>query len=229
MSYNKFKIDIFVFINKSKLIQLNCRKMKFILILLISLSSLFVYSQSKKKPIYYNQQIAKGILKMDKSYFYFKSIKQNESKSFSINIINTSKDTIEPVFKNVPEYISLETHPKKLLPQQKGIVKATYDASKNVTANNETKWGKDYKRIPVYIKGKEKYRNPRTDFITFRTFIDIDFSHLSKKELKQAPIIKFDTINYNFGKVVQGTIVKHNFIFENLGKNDLEILYAKGC
>ncbi len=203
--------------------------MKFFFILLISFSSLFSYSQNKAKPIYYNQQVARGILKMDKSYFHLKSIKQNETKSFNINIINTTNDTIEPIFKNVPKYISLETNPKKLLPLQKGIITATYNASENITAKNETKWGKDYKRIPVYIKGKEKYRNPRTDFITFRTFIDVDFSHLSKKELKQAPIIKFDTINFNFGKVVQGSIVKHKFMFENLGKHDLKILYAKGC
>ncbi len=203
--------------------------MKFILLFLISLSSVFSYSQNNTKPIRYHQQIAKGILKMDKSYFNIKSIKQNESKSFEINIINTSSDTIEVVFKNVPKYISLETKPGALLPKQKGIIKATYYANKNVTAKNETKWGKDYKRIPIYIKGQEKYRNPRTDFITFRTFIDVDFSHLSKKELKQAPIVKFDTINYNFGKVVQGTVVKHSFKVENFGKHDLKILYAKGC
>ena len=52
---------------------------------------------------------------------------------------------------------------------------------------------------------------------------------MSKRELNKAPVIEFDTIVYNFGKVDQGTIIVHDFIFTNKGKNNLKITYAKGC
>lgn len=203
--------------------------MKFILITFLALLSVSGFSQKNSKKPVYNQQIARGLVKMDKAYFHYKSITQNQKQSATINVLNNSKDTMELVFKNIPTYITLESEPIILLPQQEGIIKVSYDASKNIDKKGNIKWGKDYKRIPVYVKGKEGIRNSRTDFITFRTFIDEDFSYLSKKERKNAPIIKFDTISFNFGKIPQGTVIIHDFVFENQGKDDLEIRYAKGC
>ena len=195
-------------------------------LIVVSLTSL---AQNTQQKIVYHQQIASGLIKLDRSYFHYKTISQNESKSSDVHFLNTSKDTLELFFKNVPSYISTQVEPSVILPKQQGIIRVTYDASKNVDKNGSIRWGKDYKRLPIFVKGYENKRNARTDFITVRTFIDEDFSQLSKKELKNAPIIKFDTLVYNFGKVVQGTVVIHNFEFENLGKRDLEIRYAKGC
>jgi len=201
---------------------------------IIILSFLFLltlcsWSQNKPKKPYYNQQIAKGLIKLDKSYFHYKSIKQNEVKTSIIHFFNNSDDTLELFFKNIPNYISINIEPQISKPQENGTITVVYDASKNIDKNGEIRWGKDYKRIPVFIKGKENQRNARTDFVTLRTFIEEDFSYLSKRELKTAPVIKFDTIVYNFGKIEQGTVVIHDFVFENLGKRDLKIRYAKGC
>ncbi len=196
------------------------------LVILLSLSSFSQKTQGKKS---YNQQMANGILRLNKSYFHYKEITQLQKKSGTIQIKNTSEETMELLFKNVPNYITIECKPRILKAHKSGEILISYDASKNVDKAGALKLGKDYKRIPIYIKGKEKSRNARTDFITFRTFILEDFSQLSKKQLKRAPFIQFDTIVYNFGKIEQGKVIIHDFVFTNKGKDDLKIRYAKGC
>ena len=196
------------------------------IVVLLSLSTFSQKTQAKKS---YNQQMANGILRLNKSYFHYKEITQLQKKSGTIQIKNTSEEAMELLFKNVPNYITLECKPKIIKAHENGEILISYDASKNVDKTGAPKLGKDYKRIPIYIKGKEKSRNARTDFITFRTFILEDFSQLSKKQLKRAPVIQFDTIVYNFGKIEQGKVIIHDFVFTNKGKDDLKIRYAKGC
>jgi hypothetical protein len=45
----------------------------------------------------------------------------------------------------------------------------------------------------------------------------------SNQTAKQAPHIKFDLEEYNFGKVNEGTLVKHIFRFKNIGGDTLRI------
>jgi len=191
--------------------------------------SLVSFSQSKQAKKAYRQQIANGLIKLDKSYFHYKEVTQAQKKSGTIHLSNNSNEDIKLLFKNVPNYITIECTPEIIKPHEDAEIHVEYDASKNLDKAGLIKWGKDYRRIPIYIKGKEKLRNARTDFITIRTFILEDFSHLSKKQRKNAPVIQFDTIVYNFGKIEQGKIIVHDFVFKNKGKDDLMIRYAKGC
>ena len=202
--------------------------MRQIFILLFFISTNFV-SIAQKIPQQFTQAIANGKLKMDKSYFFYKDIKSNELKEETISVKNFSKDDIELVFRSVPNYISLELNPLVIKPNELAEIKFVYDATKRIDKKGGPILGREYRRIPIYIKGQEKSRDSRRDYITVRTFVQEDFSQLSKKQLKRAPIIKFDTIVYNFGEVVQGTILTHEFKFTNLGKDNLDIRYAKGC
>ena len=59
-----------------------------------------------------------------------------------------------------------------------------------------------------------------------------DFSNLTKKQLKNAPKIKFQTETFSFDTVKQGTPVACKFHFKNEGKSTLEIRKIKtscGC
>lgn len=40
--------------------------------------------------------------------------------------------------------------------------------------------------------------------------------------------ITFDETQFNFGEIIQGQVVEHDFIFTNTGKNDLVIYDSKG-
>ena len=186
-------------------------------------------SNSQTKAQNFSQSVAHGLVKMDKSYFFYKDLKTNQVKEENISVKNFSKEDIEIYLKGVPNYISFEVSPQIIKPNELGQIKFIYNTPKRIHKDGSPILGKEYRRIPIYIKGKEKSRDARRDYVTIRTFIQEDFSHLTKKQLKRAPIIKFDTIVYNFGEVKQGTVVIHDFKFKNLGKEDLDIRYAKGC
>ncbi|MEG2069976.1 MAG: DUF1573 domain-containing protein [Bacteroidales bacterium] len=48
---------------------------------------------------------------------------------------------------------------------------------------------------------------------------------LSKKEIEKMPILAFETLNYDFGKVIQGEQLSYVFKFTNTGKSNL-IIYS---
>ena len=45
---------------------------------------------------------------------------------------------------------------------------------------------------------------------------------------KELAEISFDETQFNFGEIIQGQVVEHDFNFKNTGKNDLVIYDAKG-
>lgn len=61
-----------------------------------------------------------------------------------------------------------------------------------------------------------------TDLIENSTSID------SKGAPKEAPLFKFEKMEYNFGKVTQGEKLTYTFNFTNSGKSDLLISQASG-
>ena len=45
---------------------------------------------------------------------------------------------------------------------------------------------------------------------------------------KDLAAITFDETQFNFGEIIQGQVVEHDFMFTNTGKNDLVIYDSKG-
>jgi len=207
--------------------------MKNIVTLFLILSSaLIVFAQNKHTKasgVNYSQSLANGIIKMDKSYFFYKNVTNNEIISSTVRMKNYSDEDLELVFRSLPNHITIEQNSSVIKANSTAQIKIIYNTKKLKNKDGTPKLGKEYRRIPVYIKGKEKLRDSRRDYITIRTFVTEDFSYLTKKQLKRAPKIEFDTIVYNFGKVEQGLVVVHDFVFKNKGKDDLDIRYAKGC
>ena len=199
------------------------------LFLLIILFNSSLLAQNKSKKINYHRQFYHGLVKVDKSYFHHKNLLQSKTQIDTVHIYNNSEDALTMSFRKTPSYISVTTKPAILQAEEEGVIIISYRAFENVNKNGLQKWGKDYQRIVVYAKKETQTNNRLSDYITLRTFIVEDFSHLSRKELKKAPIIQFDTLIYDFGKVPQGEAIVHDFIFENKGENDLSIRYAKAC
>ena len=201
-------------------------------LILFTLTIAFFFNTSAQNPKIkknFSQPIANGIIKLDKSYFHYKNLTTKDIKEDTVNFKSFSEEELEIVFKNIPGHIVVEVEPKIIKPKSEGVIRIKYDASKRVDKKGKPVLGKEYKRIPIYIKGKEKQRNTQRDYLTVRTFIQEDFSHLSKRALKRAPVIEFDTIVFNFGEVPQGAVIVHDFVFTNKGKDNLDIRYAKGC
>lgn len=177
----------------------------------------------------YNQIIAGGLVRLEKTFFQYGSVDQITPILEQVKLLNSSPDSVEIQVANCPKHIVIEFLPKVIPPHKEGVMKVMYIGAKRMDTNGKQIWGEDYVRVNLKVSGKEGKADARTDFLTFRVFLEENFSELTEKQLKDAPIAKFDTIEYNFGKVPQGTIINHDFIVQNIGKNDLEIRYARGC
>jgi len=121
--------------------------------------------------------------------------------------------------------MTVKAVPSVLKPKQKGKIYITYDASKVVDGNGKQIWGAQNRRINVIINDK---LDGRANYLTVRATIEEDFSTWTPEQLAAAPSIKFDLVEYDFGTVKQGEVVKYDFKFTNTGKNDLEIRKVKG-
>lgn len=178
----------------------------------------------------FRQQMGNGLLKLKSNHLPLGQVSNVEIKTDSLLVINNSEEDMVLTYDRVPAYITVKTVPEVIKPQQQAAIFITYDASKNVDGNNKQQWGAINDRINVIING-DKDGSAR-NIITVSSNIFEDFSHYTKKQLADAPIIEFETKDYNFGTVEQGTVVKYDFTFKNLGKNDLEIRKVKagwGC
>jgi len=116
--------------------------------------------------------------------------------------------------------------PEIVKPKESGYIVVTYNAKLDVNNKGESNWGSRSKRMYLIINGD--VAGSRKNGINVRANLVEDFSHLTKRQLAKAPKISFDTLVYNFGTITQGDVVKHDFVYKNLGKNPLFIRKVKG-
>ena len=202
--------------------------MKITSIALLLFIGISLKSMAQHPKRYYRQNFSNGAFFLHNSYIFLKNVKHTQKKIEKIPLYNHQKDSLRLSFRNVPSYISLKMEPSAIAHKEQGHIILTYDASLNKEKNKQQHWGKDYKRIAVFIQGQENKRY-RTNYITVRAFITEDFSQLTDKEKRKAPVIQWDTLIFNFDTVHSKTVVTHDFVFTNKGKRDLEIRYAHAC
>jgi len=165
-----------------------------------------------------------GALRTRSRYLAFSTMYNTEKKTLSIPIINDSDKAIKVEFvkSRIPKHIKAEVKPTVLKPKQKGKFIITYDASK------QNSWEHTTNRLKIMVDGEM----PAGNNLTIAAMIIEDFSKLTKEELKNAPNMVFPNKVFNFGKIKQGDVVKHEFKFKNTGKRDLIIRKTKtscGC
>jgi len=184
------------------------------------------YSQKKQSKKWHRR--GKGIVRFQRQYIYVKTLKNTQGLDTILPIYNASGDSIVISFGD-PSYIKSTTEPAIIPPKTEANIRIVMDTQKPKNKKGESLWGKTYNRVTMTIR---KSNNPAVllrKYYILRTFISEDFSQLTKKERKRAPVISFDTITYNFGSVKKFTKVTHDFVFTNLGKNNLLIRYANAC
>jgi hypothetical protein len=151
-------------------------------------------------------------IRLKRRNIYIPKIGPKEQKSGEVEIVNVSGNPVNIAFKNVPDFIKMETVPEKLNPGDKGVIKATFDAA---TVND---WGSVNKWILFSTDG-QSYSNR----MVVSANIQEDFSKLSSEELASAPKASFSESRYDFGSIQPGQVVEHDFVLENKGKSDLII------
>ncbi len=163
-----------------------------------------------------------GPLRAKTNHIAFTPIKQNQIKKDSVEIVNNSAQAVQLSFKTPPQHLTAVIKPAKLAPKQKGYIVVTFDATKF------TAYGFVMNRIYLNIDGQDDYRNS----IAVSTTMEEDFSKLSPDELKNAPVVSYDSESFDFGDIKPNTKNEHTFNLKNTGKMDLVIRDVKsscGC
>jgi len=163
-----------------------------------------------------------GPLRAKTNYLPFSPIKENQVKKDSTEIINTSDQAVQLNFKTPPPYLSAVIKPTKLAPKQKGYIVVTFDATKIKT------YGFISNRIYLNIDGQDDYRNS----IAVSSTLEEDFSKLSAEDLKNAPVVSYDSESFDFGNIKPDSKSEHIFNLKNAGKKDLiirNVMSSCGC
>jgi len=161
-------------------------------------------------------------LRAKTNHIAFNSIKQNQIKKDSVEIINNSEQPVQLSFKTPPPHLNAVIKPSKLSPKQKGYLIVTFDASK-IQA-----FGFVMHRIYLNIDGQDDYRNS----VAVSTTLEEDFSKMTAAELATAPQVTYDNESFDFGDIKPNAKVEHTFNLKNIGKRDLLIRDVKsscGC
>ncbi len=160
-----------------------------------------------------------GVLRARSNHIALMKVKNTEVKTDSMEVINDSDEPITIGFQLVPAHLKVKAVPEKLGPHKKGYIVVTYDAAK------KNDWGYNIDRMYVTINGKRVTSNR----LNVSANIVEDFSNVN---LKKAPKVEFEHIDYDFGEATDGDMVIHKFPFKNTGKSDLIIRKVKascGC
>jgi len=162
-----------------------------------------------------------GSLKFMSNHLAFMDVLDTQIKKDSMAIYNDGKKTLNLRFKNLPPFLTSNL-PIELKAGEEGWLVFTYDAAKRKD------YGYVFDKISIITNDDV---NPLKPFNVSANIVQ-DFSSLSEKDLKKAPIIEFDTTVYSFDEVTMGDVVNIEFTFYNRGKRDLKILKTKascGC
>lgn len=163
-----------------------------------------------------------GDIRLRTNHLAFGTVMHNKKEEKNFEFVNISDHPVTLSFNNIPNHVTMSVHPATVSPNEKGTIKATYNAAKI------DDWGFVVQKINLLINNQEIH-NQR---ITVSANIKEDFSQLSAQELENAPVITFKEKTYDFQSAPQHTKVNHKFTFTNTGKSNLIIRKIKsscGC
>lgn len=154
-----------------------------------------------------------GNLRFKTNHLAFMEINKGSSKTDTLKLYNVWDKNMKIKLVNVPVFITYKIIPEELKPRQEGIILMTYDTKK------KKDYGLLFDRFSMETNDEINKIKP----INVSARIVEDFSILTGQQRENAPKIKFDSRDFNFGSVKQGEIIKHSFMLTNLGEEDLII------
>ncbi|HNU77742.1 MAG: DUF1573 domain-containing protein [Prolixibacteraceae bacterium] len=163
-----------------------------------------------------------GSLRAKQNHISFPTIKNNEVKTETLELVNDTDKPVVVGFKTIPKHITVTVEPENIPAKGKGLLTMVYDAK---AANT---YGFTSHRIYLTLDGSNDYKNS----IGVSATIEEDFSSLSAAELANAPVALFNTLSYDFGDIKQGDKKEYTFELKNGGKRELLIRNVRsscGC
>jgi hypothetical protein len=141
------------------------------------------------------------------------NIAQGDIKTEIIEVANTSGRAIDVSFISRSKGLNFEVTPSRIPANSKAELKIT------VNTNAERNWGATVYSAIVSVNGREI---PGREIRVTANIRD-NFSSLTKEETDNAPLPMANSSSFDFGRAVQGSVIKTSFRIRNLGRRDLLI------
>ena len=179
-----------------------------------------VEPREKKPEEIYRKRI--GDLGLANSHLTLNKVIFSQVKVDSLMVFNFGTEPLKVTFQGVPKHISISIKPETLKPNEAGNIIVVYDS------NKQNDWGFLIDRVNILINDQK----PQGNLLSISANVEEDFSKFTEEQLANAPAIEFTETNKDFGSIIEGNPVNHEFVFKNTGKSDLIIRKIKascGC
>lgn len=154
-------------------------------------------------------------LRLKRNHISILNAKTGSIKTEKIEMINTTDKDLSISFRKVPSHMEVIASNEVLKPKEHGVITVKYFPSK---AND---YGKREDRFYVIINRKPFESNDNE--ITVSAFITEDFSFLSKKDIREAPVIKYSSQRVSLGNMKRNETKSGYTFISNSGKKPLII------
>ncbi|HHG84996.1 MAG TPA: DUF1573 domain-containing protein [Bacteroidetes bacterium] len=172
-----------------------------------------------------NYGIPRGALAFEKNMENVKNITSNDVQSVVFRFKNTSNSPVR-ILSNMTEIepgLSFQAKDAVLQPGQESWVKVTVDGK--VLKKNKQQNGYFSKTLAFSTDEKNGARKQLSVNGTYKRVF-------TAEEKANTPVIEFETVSVDGGKIIEGEKFVYDFKFKNMGKAPLEISSAKascGC
>jgi hypothetical protein len=168
----------------------------------------------------YPRQI--GTLRATTNHISFAQLKQSAVETKELELVNDTDKPVKVEFQKVPSHLNVTVEPQTIPANGRGTLSVTYDAKLADT------YGFASHRIYLSLDGSKDYKSS----IGITATIEEDFSGLTPEQMANAPVAKFNSLDYDFGEMKQGDKKEYTFNLTNAGKSDLQIRNVRsscGC
>lgn len=163
-----------------------------------------------------------GSIRVTTNHISFAQLKQTAIETKELELVNDTDKPVKVELQSVPPHLKASVEPSSIPARGRGKLVVVYDA-KLADA-----YGFVSHRIYLSLDGSKDYKNS----IGISATIEEDFSVLSPAQLAAAPVVGFNTNEYDFGDMKQGEKKDYTFNITNSGKSDLIIRNVRsscGC
>lgn len=156
-----------------------------------------------------------GRLKTDAQDLLYDDVNRGERPVHEIHILNSTSETVTPVFMHLPDYLKAEVSPSTLSPGQSAVARLTLESDKL----------RDFglTQTTIYLGQYPGDRISPEKEMVISSILLPDFTHLTENQLARAPQVQVSTYNLDLGRFDGKKKKKGSVEIENTGQTPLEI------
>lgn len=154
-----------------------------------------------------------GKLRLSTNHVSMQTVFNTQIKVDTVQIFNESDSALSVSIIDPPAHLSFTVSPPSLEPRKIGLIYVAFDG------NKINDWGFVLSRVMFKLNGTPVQDN----LLAISATIQEDFSKMTPGQKLSAPKAKLDEESFNFGTIVPGQPVAHDFILKNEGNDPLII------